>query len=190
MQLPRAGAFGLLALSLLVPAAAIAQSPTYGVGRTPTAAEIRAWDIMISPTGEELPPGSGTARQGAVIFEQRCASCHGAKGVDGDAPRLVKPDRAVTDPWQYGRILPIRSPYATLVWDFINRGMPLGEEGTLTSDEVYSLTALLLYWNGLVAENDVIDARSLPAIQMPNRENWAQVPDWMPRQPRLPGYPY
>jgi cytochrome c len=179
-----------IGLLLLVTAPAFAQAPTYGLGRAPTAAEVRAWDIMISPTGEELPLGSGTARLGAPIYQQKCASCHGVRGVDGDAPRLVKPDRTVTNPWDYGRILPIRSPYATLVWDFINRGMPLEEQGTLTADEVYALSALLLYWNGLVAENDVMNAQSLPAVKMPMADNWARVPDWAPGQPRYPTYPY
>jgi hypothetical protein len=97
----------------------------------------------------------------------------------------------VDDPWQYGRVLPIRSPFATTVWDFINRGMPLGQEGTLTPDEVYSITAYLFFLNDVI-EDDlmVIDEVSLPQIQMPNRDNWAQVPDWFPGQPRLQGYPY
>jgi mono/diheme cytochrome c family protein len=189
MRLPKA-ALGLLPVMLLESGAAFAQSPTYGVGRTPTAEEIRAWDISISPTGEELPRGSGTAKQGAVVFQQQCAACHGAEGVGGPAPRLVRSSRTVSDPWDYGRILPIRSPYATLVWDFINRGMPLGAEGTLTADEVYALTALLLYWNGLVAEDELMDAQKLPQVRMPNRDNWAQVPDWQPGQPRYPGYPH
>jgi cytochrome c len=86
-------------------------------------------------------------------------------------------------------VLPIRSPYATTVWDFINRGMPLGSEGTLTPDEVYALTAYLLYLNGVIAEDAVMDAESLPMVQMPNRDNWAPLPDWKPGMPRLPGYP-
>ncbi|MEX1258288.1 MAG: cytochrome c [Gemmatimonadota bacterium] len=180
----------LLALLLLAPGVAFAQSPTYGVGRTPTPEEIRAWDIAISPTGEELPPGSGTAVQGAVVYQQKCAACHGAQGTGGIAPRLVKPDRAVGNPWDYGRILPIRSPYSSLVWDYVNRGMPLGQEETLTADEVYGLTALLLYWNDLVAEEEVMDAESLPRVAMPNEDNWAPLPDWQPGQPRLPDYPY
>jgi cytochrome c len=95
-----------------------------------------------------------------------------------------------THPWNLGRILPIRSPYAPTVWDYINRGMPLNREGTLTADEVYALTALLLYWNGIVAEDDVMDAQTLPAVQMPNRDAWAPLPDWEPGTVRLPGYPY
>lgn len=177
---------------MLVGSAALAQSPTYGVGRTPTEEEIRAWDISISPTGEELPSGRGTAREGAVVYQQKaCAACHGAQGIDGPAPRLVKLEKGTdADPWDLGRILPIRAPYATLIWDYINRGMPLGAEGTLTADEVYALTAYMLFINDLIPEDKVIDAQSLPKIEMPNRNAWAPLPDWQPGMPRLPGYPH
>jgi S-disulfanyl-L-cysteine oxidoreductase SoxD len=172
--------------------AALAHSQTYGVGKTPTKEEIRAWDISISPTGEELPPGHGTAKEGALVYEQKgCAACHGAKGVDGPAPRLVKLEKGPNaDPWDLGRILPIRAPYATGIWDYINRGMPLGAEGTLTADEVYALTAYLLHINDLIPEDKVIDAESLPKIQMPNRNAFAPLPDWKHGKPRMPGYPY
>jgi cytochrome c len=177
---------------LLFAGAAAAQAPVYGIGRTPTEEEIRAWDISISPTGEELPPGRGTAKEGALVYAQKaCAACHGTKGTDGTAPRLVKLEKGPNaDPWDLGRILPIRAPYATLIWDYINRGMPLGAEGTLTADEVYALTAYMLYINDLIPEDKVIDAQSLPKIEMPNRNAWAPLPDWKPGMPRLPGYPY
>jgi mono/diheme cytochrome c family protein len=183
----------LLFLMLLVAGSAQAQSPTFGLGRTPTAEEILAWDISISPTGEELPPGRGTATEGATVYLIKgCVGCHGMGGANGAAPRLVirpaNPDRPVRDPWQLGRILPIRSPYATTVWDYINRGMPLGDEGILTADEVYALTAYLLNLNGLIAEDEVMDAQSLPLVDMPNVDNWAPLPDWEPASPRLPGY--
>ena len=180
-------------LVLLIGIAAEAQSPTFGVGRTPTEAEIRAWDISIAPTGEELPVGRGTADIGSELFLSKgCAGCHGSDGIGGQAPRLVKRDVGdVDDPWRYGRILPIRSPYATTVWDYINRAMPLGAEGSLSADEVYSLTAFLFYINDVIEDDTmVLDQNSLPQIQMPNRDNWAQVPDWFPGQPRLQGYPY
>ena len=179
-------------LILLGAGSALAQSPTYGVGRTPSAEEILAWDISISPTGEELPPGSGTAEEGRRFYLQKqCARCHGVDGTEGRAPTLVKREAAPdADPWELGRILPIRSPYATTVWDYINRGMPLGEEGTLTADEVYAITAYLLYINDVIAEDAVMDAESLPMVEMPNRDNWAPLPDWKPGMPRLPGYPY
>ena len=177
---------------LLGGSTALAQSPTYGVGRIPSAEEIRAWDISISPTGEELPPGRGTAEEGALVYLIKgCVGCHGMAGTDGAAPRLVKREaRPDADPWALGRILPIRSPYATTVWDYINRGMPLNNEGILTADEVYALTAYLLYLNDLIAEDAVMDAESLPMVEMPNHDNWAPLPDWKPGMPRLPGYPY
>jgi len=185
----------LLFLMLLVAGSAQAQSPTFGLGRTPTAEEILAWDISISPTGEELPPGRGTATEGATVYLIKgCVGCHGMGGANGAAPRLVirpaNPDRPVRDPWQLGRILPIRSPYATTVWDYSNRGMPLGDEGILTADEVYALTAYLLSINGVIAEDAVMDKESLSAIVMPNRDNWAPLPDWKPGMPRLLGYPH
>jgi mono/diheme cytochrome c family protein len=178
-------------LMLLGGGSALAQSPTYGVGRTPSAEEIRAWDISISPTGEELPPGRGTAEEGALVYRRQCAACHGAEGQGAGAPRLVKRQAEPNvDPWNLGRILPIRAPYATVVWDYINRGMPLNREGTLTADEVYALTAYLLYINDLIREDEVLDAQSLPKVEMPNRDAWAPLPDWKPGMPRLPGYPY
>ncbi len=182
----------LLPFLMLLGGSALAQSPTYsGVGRTPSAEEIRAWDIAISPTGEELPPGRGTVEEGALVYRRQCAGCHGVAGTEGRAPRLVKRERCPNaDPWALGLVLPMRSPFATTVWDFINRGMPLNREGTLTADEVYALTALLLYWNDLVAEDDVMDAQSLPMVVMPNRDNWAPLPDWKPGMPRLLGYPH
>ena len=183
----------LLPLLMLLGISAQAQSPTYGVGRTPTPDEIRAWDISIGPAGEELPPGSGTATEGAQLYLQKaCAGCHGITGSGGPAPRLIKRDAGPdADPWSLGRILPIRSPYATTVWDYINRGMPLMQEGTLTADEVYSLTAYLLFINDLIEEDKVLDAQSLPMVEMPNRENWAPLPEWWkPGMPRLLDYPY
>lgn len=160
---------------------ALAQTPVYHLGRTPTPAEIRAWDISISPDGKELPPGSGTATEGAKIYAQKCAKCHGPTGAEG--PSLP----GVTDLWPYSSSDPgysppslvgvnkspvtkLRdSPFATSLWDYIRRAMPPKGEGTLKPDEVYALTALLLYWNGVIGENDRLDAQALPKVQMPNR---------------------
>ena len=182
----------VLPLVMLLGGSALAQSPTYGVGRIPTAEEIRAWDISISPTGEELPPGSGTVEEGALVYRRKgCAGCHGRTGTGGRADRLVKRDAGPdADPWDLGRILPIRAPYATVVWDYINRGMPLNQEGTLTADEVYALTAFLRYKNDVIPEDEVLDAKSLPKVKMPNREGFAPLPEWKRGMQRLPDYPY
>jgi cytochrome c len=179
---------------------AAAQSPTYGVGRTPTAEEIRAWDIAISPTGKELPPGRGTAKEGADLYVKKgCAGCHGATGAGSRAPTLISShDPKMADMPPAPCLAPCvndantmarHSPYATVIWDYINRGMPLGKEGTLTPDEVYSLTAFLLYKNDVIKEDEVLDAQNLPNVKMPNRDGAALPPEWKPATPRLEGYP-
>jgi mono/diheme cytochrome c family protein len=186
------GTLKVLALVLLLGGSVLAQSaPKYGIGSTPSADEIRAWDISIGPTGKELPPGHGTAKEGALIYRQKgCAGCHGATGTGGSAPVLKGQADPTTDTWQRGRILPIRSPFATTVWDYINRAMPLNREGTLTADEVYALTAFLLYINNVIPEDETLDAQSLPKVKMPIGDKFASLPDWKPGTPRLQGYPY
>ncbi|MGH9786135.1 MAG: c-type cytochrome, partial [Terriglobia bacterium] len=124
--------FRLLSFVLLLGGSALAQSRPYGVGSTPSEAAIRDWDISISPTGKELPPGRGTAKEGAQLYVAKaCAACHGATGKGGPAPTLLRAEpKPNVAPWDLGRVLPFRAPYATTVWDFINRAMPLGREGT------------------------------------------------------------
>jgi mono/diheme cytochrome c family protein len=180
-----------LALASLMGVSALAQSPSYGIGRTPTAEEIRAWDISIGPTGEELPPGKGTVREGAQLYRSKgCAGCHGQSGLEGKAPILKSKNGANPDVWARGRILPVRAPFATTVWDYINRAMPMNREGTLTADEVYSLTAYLLFINDVVKEDVILDPRTLPKVKMPIGDNYASLPDWKPKTPRLKGYPH
>ena len=175
-----------------------AQSPTYGVGRTPTAEEVRAWDISISPTGKELPPGRGTAKEGAPLYVQKgCAGCHGRTGSGSQAPTLIQSDGTTRSAVSClapcvnnSNVMALHSPYATVMWDYINRGMPLGKEQTLKPDEVYSLTAFLLFKNGVIKEDDVMDAQSLPKVEMPNRNGYSLPPEeWKHGTPRLQGYP-
>jgi S-disulfanyl-L-cysteine oxidoreductase SoxD len=170
---------------------ALAQGPTFGIGRTPAPEEIKARDISIGSTGEELPPGKGSAKEGAPLYRSKgCAACHGATGLEGTAPILKSKDAANPDLWARGRILPLRAPFATTVWDYINRAMPLNREGTLTPDEVYSLTAFLLFINNVIPEDQVLDAQSLPKVKMPIGDDYASLPEWKPRTRRLKGYPY
>ena len=116
--------------------------------------------------------------------------CHGANGTGGAAPILKSKDPANPSVWARGRILPLRAPFATTVWDYINRGMPLNREGTLTPDEVYGLTAYLLFINGVIPEDQVLDQQNLAAVKMPLGDKYAKLPEWKPRTPRLKGYPY
>jgi cytochrome c len=108
----------------------------------------------------------------------------------GPAPALKSKAGPDVPIWQRERILPLRSPFATTVWDYINRGMPLGNEGTLTPNEVYALTAYLLFINQVIPENEVLDQQSLPKVKMPIGDDYASLPDWKPKSRRLPGYPY
>jgi hypothetical protein len=175
------------------------QSPTYGLGRTPSAEEIRAWDIAISPTGKELPSGQGTAKEGAVLYVRKgCAGCHGVTGSGAHAPTLISrkgTQTASSVPClapcvNDANTMGVHSPFATTIWDYINRGMPLGKEGTLSPNEVYALTAFLLYKNDVIKEDEVMDAQSLPKDKMPNRDGFALPPAWKHGTPRLGGYPY
>ena len=185
------GTLRVLTFVWLMGVCVLAQSPGYGVGRTPTPEEIRAWDISIGPTGEELPPGRGTAKEGALVYRAKgCASCHGATGIGGRAPILKSKLGPEVEIWKRERILPLRAPFATIVWDYLNRAMPLDREGTLTADEVYALTAFLLYINNVIPEDQILDAQSLPKVKMPIGDGYASLPEWKPRTPRLKGYPY
>ncbi len=177
---------------------ALGQSPTYGLGRAPTPEEIRAWDIAISPTGKELPPGHGTAKEGAVLYVRKgCSACHGATGSEGPAPTLISrkgdhPPSAkpcLTPCVDDSNAMGVHSPYATTIWDYIRRGMPLGKEGSLKPDEVYALTAFLLYKNGVIQEDEVMDTQTLPKVKMPNHSGFALPPEWKHGEPRLQGYP-
>ena len=185
----------VLLMTLGVCRLAGAQSPTFGLGKTPTAEEIRAWDIAISPDGKELPPGSGSAKEGAPLYAQKCAACHGATGSGGRAPQLIKTESnaATAAPGKEppclspcirgANVMAIHSPYATTIWDYINRGMPFSKEETLKPNEVYALTAFLLYKNGVIPEDQVVDAKTLPQIKMPNRDGYV-LPEWKHGMPR------
>ena len=181
-----------LAFVMLMGSAALAQGPRFGIGRTPSADEIRTRDISISPTGDELPPGRGSAKDGAQLYRTKgCQGCHGAGGTGGTAPVLKAAKGPETDTWERGRVLPVRAPFATIVWDYINRGMPLNREGTLTADEVYALTAYLLSINQVIPEDQVLDRESLPKVKMPLGEGeYAELPAFKPKTRRLKGYPH
>jgi len=187
---PGVVAAGLLLLVAGVgPPAALAQLPTYGVGRPPTVEEVKAWDLTIPPDGQGLPQGSGTAALGKPIYAARCASCHGEKAEDPKYRLLTGGRRTLTaaalpkniDPLLGGEpALTIGSfwQYATTLWSYINRAQPFDEPGSLRADEVYAVTAYLLHLNGIIGENDVIDAKTLPLVKMPNRDGF--IPDARP----------
>lgn len=151
------------------------ETGAYGIGIPATEADIKAWNIDVSSTGEGLPPGQGTVKQGFRLFVAKCAACHGPTGTEGPKDRLVggrdtlttaKPVRTIGSYW----------PYATTLYDYIHRAMPFDAPQSLSSDETYSVIAWLLFQNQIIAEDAVIDAQTLPKVQMPNRNGFIEDP--------------
>ena len=164
-----AGAAGLMAA---------AQAPRAQLGRAPSAEELQEENITVLPDGTGLPPGQGTAAEGETLYRSRCAACHGADGQKaGAGPQLAggagtlasaAPVKTIGSYW----------PYATTIWDYIHRAMPYDRPGSLTADQIYSVTAYLLYLNHIVARDQVISAKTLPQVRMPNRDGF--IPDGRP----------
>ncbi len=191
--------FLLLALALFVCGTVLAQTPTYKVGRAPTADELKTWDNLVGPDGKELPPGKGTGKEGAPIFAAKCAVCHGENGKGN---------------WPYARLTggvgtlntanPIKTaasnmPYATTLFDFIQRAMPAWPfPKDLTSDNVYALTAFILSQSGIIKDTDEMNKNTLVEVQMPNRHGFYPDPPqfkpddadgtWLPLWEHAPGY--
>jgi S-disulfanyl-L-cysteine oxidoreductase SoxD len=147
------------------------EATQFGLGRPPTADEMKGADVDVLPDGRGLPPGSGTAERGRDLYARRCAACHGASGKEGPADILVggngslataRPLKTVGSFW----------PYATTLWDYINRSMPYDRPGTLTADEVYAVTAFVLNLNGIVGDGEALTQETLPRVRMPNRDGF------------------
>jgi cytochrome c len=148
----------------------------YGLGRAPTHQEIAGWDIDVRPDGQGLPPGGATAADGEEIYLERCAACHGEFGEGaGRYPVLIGGEGSLTsaDPV---KTLGSYWPYATTLFDYVNRAMPFGDAQSLAPDEVYALTAYLLYLNDLVEEDRELNQQNLAAIEMPNRDGFIEDP--------------
>ena len=147
-----------------------AQQPL-SIGQTPTEELIKAWNIDIAPDGTNLPNGAGSVAQGRKIFADTCAACHGEHGTEGPMDRLVggrgtldtkKPIMTVGSYW----------PYATTLYDYIRRAMPLNNPQSLSADQVYAVTAYILRMNKIIPDDAVLDRNSLPAVKMPNRDGF------------------
>jgi len=171
-----------ICIAVLGGCAGAATSETPSLGRPATPAEVAGWDISIAPDGRGLPQGSGTAAQGATVYAQKCQACHGEKGAGGPNDRLVggqgtlaskTPVRTVGSYW----------PYATTVFDYVRRAMPFAQPLSLTDGEVYALTAYLLNVNGIIGEQEVMNAETLPRVKMPNRDSFILVHPWKPKTP-------
>ena len=144
-----------------------------GVGREATEEEIAGWDIDVRPDGQGLPKGKGTAAQGETIFQERCAMCHGEFGEGKDKwPVLAggigtlpndRPDKTVGSYW----------PYASTIMDYIRHAMPFGNAQSLSNDELYAVTAYVLYLNDIIEDESFeLNAATFKAIRLPNEKNF------------------
>ena len=151
-----------------------ANSPErFGFGTVATAERIALWDIDVKPDGDGLPAGSGSVAEGRAIYNLQCLACHGPTGTEGPNDPLVGPPPG--DDWPRSRAAGHYWPYATTLFDYIRRAMPQLTPGTLTNDETYAVTAYILNMNDLVADDAVLDAATLAAVEMPARDRF--VPD-------------
>jgi len=150
----------------------------YGLGRSATPDEIAGWNIDIAPDGAGLPAGKGGVADGGRIFARKCAACHGSRGEGKPMDALVggagtiatgKPLKTVGSYW----------PYATTLFDYVRRAMPFDAPQSLANDDVYAVSAYVLWLNNIVPEDIVLDAQTLPRVVMPNRE--AFVSAYQPR---------
>jgi S-disulfanyl-L-cysteine oxidoreductase SoxD len=178
MRLYKQSIAGALTVAALLAACATpdnitSTTPTRGpnLGATPSASMLAAMDISIPPSGVGLPGGSGTVAQGQKVYDAKCQACHGPKGVGKPADPLAggigslasgKPMRTVGSYW----------PYATTLFDYTRRAMPTTAPMSLTDEEVYAVTAYVLFLNGIVPESAVMNAQTLPQVKMPNRDGF------------------
>lgn len=160
----------IAAIGAVVLATTVNAGPS-GIGIRPTDAQIAAWNIDVAPDGKSLPAGRGSVADGHVLYDQQCAACHGRDLEGGMGPPLAggvgtlasdKPFKTVGSYW----------PYATTLFDYIRRTMPLAAPQSLTDDQVYALTGYVLFRNGILEETAIVDAAEVLTVKMPNREGF------------------
>jgi cytochrome c len=166
----RCAIFSAALLSAMMTDASLAETPN--LGRPIDEAAIAAWDISILPDGTGLPKGGGTPAQGAVIYAEKCALCHGDNGKGGGPAAALVSDNVIAGISASQKTIKNFWPYATTIFDFVRRAMPFQTPRSLTDDEVYALTAYILAENKLIGANDMMNAQTLPKVKMPNRENF------------------
>jgi mono/diheme cytochrome c family protein len=158
------------AATFIAAGTALAESPN--LGRVATPEEIAPWDISIAPDGAGLPPGGGTSEQGEAVYAAKCLACHGENGAGKPNDALAGGRGTLV-----GDQAPVKTvgsfwPYATTIFDYVRRAMPLNDSKSLTNDETYAIVAYLLQINGIIGRGEQIDASTLPAIRMPNRDGF------------------
>jgi cytochrome c len=152
---------------------------TVGLGDKITESDVKAWDITILPDGTNLPPGSGTAAVGAKLFSEKgCNQCHGDGALGGRNGALISDQPLKGGGIEANKTVKNFWAYSTTLYDYIRRAMPWPAPRTLSNEEVYSLVAFILAGNKIIDEKTVMDAKSLPQVKMPNRDNFiVRFPD-------------
>jgi S-disulfanyl-L-cysteine oxidoreductase SoxD len=168
------------AVVLVTGSAAFAADPPQ-FGTPVTQDDIAAWDISIGPDGVGLPPGRGTVAQGEAVYTAKCQVCHGDKGAGKPNDQLVGGQGSLGPGKTPVKTIGSYWPYATTLFDYVRRAMPWDRPKSLTNDEVYGAAAYLLYLNGIIGQDDVLDAETLPKVKMPNREGFITFPRWPPK---------
>lgn len=172
----RAGLFSSLAF-IVFAVCLYGQTKQFRLGRTPAPTEKRSWNITVLPDGTGLPPGRGTVAEGKLVFADKCSGCHGDTGLGREplgsslvgGQGTLRSDNPVLTVGSYW-------PYATTVWDYIHRAMPYATPGTLSGNQTYALTAFLLYRNGIIQRNAVMNQKTLPKVRMPNGNGFVPSP--------------
>ena len=163
--------FAAAALALALPCAAFAENGP-NLGKPISQADLAPWDISIGPDGVGLPPGSGTVQQGEAVFMTKCQGCHGAKGAGQPNDRLVGGQGTLAGDRPAIKTVGSYWPYATTLFDYVRRAMPFPESKSLSSDELYAVVAYVLNLNGVVPDDAVMNAETLPRVRMPNRDGF------------------
>lgn len=175
----RDAVFGVLCAAVLCTAPGLAGPLTPEpvaprLGQPVEAAEAARRDISVFADGRGLPPGSGTAAGGRALFDARCVGCHGEGGRGASAEEVAGGSEPLTSEYP-DRTMGLYWPHATTVFDFLRRSKPMDAPGSLSDDEVYALTAWLLYANGVIGEADEMNAKTLPRVRMPNRDGFLGI---------------
>jgi cytochrome c len=147
---------------------------TPNLGKVVSNTFVKKWNGDIFPNGEGLPIGKGTALYGKKVYQHYCQSCHGKEGTGASAEELAgakhglkdnPPDKTIGTYW----------PYATTLFDFTRRAMPLDKPNSLKTNQLYAVTAYLLHVNGIIGENEIMNERTLPLVKMPNQEGFIPI---------------
>ena len=169
---------GALLIGMGVAGTALAAQ--YGFGEPASDADIAAIDIDAMPDGRGLPAGQGTHADGEKVYQAKCAACHGTdlQGVKGTGAAALTGGRGSLDSGSPKKTVESYWPYASTVFDYVKRAMPFNAPGSLSDDEVYAVTAYILAEGGIIEKSAVMNASTLPAVQMPNEDGF--IPDPRP----------